>query len=49
VPSDFFKRAEAAYPAHACFWFERILYPNLVEMTDNHSHLQFIATLAFTC
>ena len=35
-------------PAHA-YRFERLLYSNLVETTDKHSHLQSIATLAFTC
>jgi hypothetical protein len=48
VPSDFFKSAEAADPTYAYFWSERILYSNLVEMTDKRSHLQCIATLAFT-
>jgi hypothetical protein len=30
-------------------WFERLLYSNLVETADRHSHLQCIAALAFTC
>jgi hypothetical protein len=42
----FFSTAD---PAHAYFRFERILYSNLVETADKHSHFQFIAALAFTC
>jgi hypothetical protein len=37
----------AADPAHAHVWFERILYSNLVETADKHSHLQSIVALAF--
>ena len=38
----------AADAAHAYVQFERILYSNLVETTDKHSHLQSIATLDVT-
>jgi hypothetical protein len=38
----------AADPVHAYDRFERILYSNLVETTDEHCHFQSIATLAVT-
>jgi len=37
----------AADPAHA--YVDRLLYSNLVETADRHSHLQSIAALAFAC
>jgi hypothetical protein len=39
----------AADLAHAYVWFECLLYSNLVETADKHTHLQSIAALALTC